>query len=129
MCILINHTKSMTSKVYMIREGRYVMTVYNNRRIPHVIGFKNYKDAERTVFQIDTIDSEVYQKMINNQLEIIKKTNVQFGKIHIDEVDLDSFAQYIHRAEKPNLVIVNELKTNTDKHLLFHCQVLENTTD
>ena len=118
-----------SSKVYMIREGRYVMTVYNNKRIPHIIGFKNYKDAERTVFHTDTRDSEEYQKMINNQLEIIKKTNTQFGKLHIDEVELNTFSQYAYRPQKPNLTIVNELKMNTDKHLLFDCQVLENNTD
>ena len=118
-----------TSKVYMIREGKYVMTVYNNKRIPHIIAFKNYKDAERTVFHTDTREPEIYQKMINNQLEIIKKTNVQFGKLHIDEVELNTFAQYAHRPQKPNLTIVNELNNNTDKHLLFDCQVLENTSD
>ena len=118
-----------TSKVFMIREGRNVMTVYNNKRIPHVIGFKNYKDAERTVFHIDTRDTEVYQKMINNQLEIIKKTNVQFGNLQIDEVELHKFAKYALRPQNPNLTIVNELKNNNDKHLLFDCEVLENTID
>jgi hypothetical protein len=118
-----------TSKVFMIREGRNVMTVYNNKRIPHVIGFKNYKDAERTVFHIDTRDTEVYQKMINNQLEIIKKTNVQFGNLQIDEVELHKFAEYALRPQNPNLTIVNELKNNNDKHLLFDCEVLENTID
>lgn len=116
-----------TLKVYMIREGKYVMTVYNNKRIPHVIGFKNYKDAERTVFHIDTRETENYQKMINNQLEIIKKTNVQFGKLHIDEVELHKFAQYADRPQKPILTIVNELKSNNSKHLLFDCEVLENS--
>lgn len=112
-------------KVYMIREGRHVMTVYNNKRIPLVIGFKNYKDAERTLFHIDTRDSEIYHKMKNNQLEIIKKINTQFGKLHIDEVELDKFSQYAHRPQKPNLTIVNEMKANTDKHILFECQTLE----
>lgn len=116
---------TISSKVYMVREGRYVMTVYNNKRIPHVIGFKNYKDAENAIFQIDTRDTEVYQKMINNQLEIIKKKDAQFGKLHIDEVELNKFAEYAKRPQKPYLTIVNKLRNNTDKHLLFDCDVLE----
>ena len=112
-------------KVYMIREGRYVMTVYNRIRIPHIIGFKNYKDAEKVLYHTDTRSSMTYQKITDNQLEIIKKQCVQFGKLHIDEVNLETFANYAYRAEKPNLTIVNEMKANTDKHILFECQTLE----
>lgn len=112
------------SKVFMIREERYVMTVYNKNRKPHVIGFRNYKDAEKAMFQTDTRNVLIHEKITGHQLEIIKTPCVQFGKVHIDIVDTNSFLDYANRPEKPYITLIENLSADTTEHLLFDFTIL-----
>ena len=112
------------SKVFMIREGRYVMTVYNKNKVPHVIGFRNYKDAEQAMFQTDTRTVLIHEKITGHQLEIIKAPCVQFGKLHIDSVCSQTFLGYASRPQRPRIALVENLSANTNDHLLFDFIVL-----
>ena len=112
------------SNVFMIREGRYVMTVYNKNKVPHVIGFKNYKDAERAMFQTDTRNVLIHEKITGNQLEIIKTPCVQFGKLHIDIVNNNTFLEYANRPEKPYITLIEQISADTTEHLLFNFTIL-----
>lgn len=103
----------------MIREGKYVMTVYNKNKVPHVIGFKHYKDAEKAMFQTDTRTVMIHEKINGHQLEIIKTPCVQFGKLHIDTVDSNTFLEYANRPQQPKIALVESLYANTQEHLLF----------
>jgi hypothetical protein len=103
----------------MIREGRYVMTVYNKNKVPHVIGFKHYKDAEKAMFQTDTRTVMIHEKINGHQLEIIKAPFVQFGKLHIDTVNSSTFLEYANRPQQPKIALVESLYANTQEHLLF----------
>lgn len=113
--------KGTLSKVYMIREGKHVMTVYDKKKTPYVIGFRNYVDAKKAMFEIDTRYTNKYHKMIDNQLKIMKKPCVQFGSLHIDEVEFNKFIDYIDRPQEPKLSIVNKLNTDNKEYLLFDC--------
>lgn len=115
-------------KVYMIREGKYVMTVYNHNRIPHVIGFKNYKDAEKAMFHTDTRNVLIHEKISGHQLEIIKTPCVQFGKLHIDTVSNNAFVEYAQRPQRPRLTLVEDLYADTAEHLLYNFTVLNEET-
>jgi hypothetical protein len=108
-----------TSKVFMIREGKYVMTVYNKNKVPHVIGFRNYKDAEKALFQTDTRTVSIHEKIYGHQLEIIKTPCVQFGKLHIDTVNTMTFLDYANKPQQPKIALVENLLSNTKEHLLF----------
>lgn len=113
-----------TSKVFMIREGKYVMTVYNKNKVPHVIGFKHYKDAEKAMFQTDTRTVMIHEKINGHQLEIIKTPCVQFGKLHIDTVNSSTFLEYANRPQQPKIALVENLSANTQEHLLFDFVVI-----
>lgn len=115
---------TINQKVYMIREGKYVMTVYNKQKIPHIIAFKNYRDAQKAKFETDTRNVLIHERITGHQLEIIKRRDVQFGKLYIDEVTNKLLEEYAHRPEKPVVALVEHLKEETPKHLLFNFDIV-----
>lgn len=115
--------------VYMLREGNHVMTVYH-KGIPHVIAFSKPKLAKKTLFEIDTRASQssvlqdnsyfhINSTNYNTRLDITKKQDVQFGKLHIDDVPYNTFLEYLNHPKAPFLLLLNEEIEDNKKHLLF----------
>lgn len=115
------------SKIFMLREGRRVMTAYH-RHIPHVIGFKHLHDVKKALFHLDARDSDryfsIYTEEKTPKLIIVKKPCVQFGKLHLDTLTLDEFFNYRDREPHPLLLIVEHEIEETPQYLLYESTIL-----
>lgn len=115
------------SNIFMLREGRRVMTAYH-RNVPHVIGFKHLHDVKKAMFQIDARDSEryfsIYTEDQTPKLILVKKPCVQFGKLHLDTISLETFFKYRDREPHPLLLIVEREIDDTPQYLLYESTIL-----
>lgn len=105
----------------MIREGRHVMTSYH-KGIPHVIAFTKQHHAHKALFEVDTrvpqnirIDSDSSP----THLDIVKRDDVQFGKLDIDTVSYKTFKSYANHPKAPFLLLIDDEVYDTKTQLEF----------